>query len=418
MNRKQISVGLAILFFAAIVINDASALTPPINRYVASKALPEQVSQCEEKLFEGVLAPSKSANWEANPDFKPQNWECYSNESDCPAKTIAEKYLQIGLEETDPCKKAFNLGIYSTFWSHSQTPTNWINVTPECQTDFEQEIQENVTQFKQDWEVKHYCQLRGEEGKINLSFSAYDLNSLILQISEKAEKKLKDINQSIKIPIPIEDKDNIYELIIDIIENNPEAISNDPEKLNTKTLLELFDYSCPLSTQRQLEIYDKWKQLDYTAKECLPVFLSQQTSNAYTLASSCYNLGAGTQTIYNQQSLSSAQYYLSQYSRLGFGETKCRKISMPTIYPTMPMQGLDQITLQQNSGIPQSNSFEYEICETVPKKIPKGCMQVFNQWERMVGDAWTDGASTAVTFMIFIIVMGLVVMYVYWTKGD
>lgn len=401
--------GTLTILLVLLLVTQVHAFTPNINRYIAAKALPEQMITCEGRLLEGAVAPSKSENWSANPDFKPANWRCIGNNESCPAKATALSYMQKAIQETDPCKKAFNLGIYSTFYAFSQTPSNWIQVEPACHTKFENKIETKITTQTngEEWQIMEECQIAGEEGTIALGFSSQDLNNLIKTINTQWINTQADADQNARIVIPIPDteKDSIYQIIEKIL--NEENIKITPEELNQKTLTELFDFSCPFPTERKKDLYTKWQQLDFTGKACLPTFLAQTSSNPYTLASSCYNLGAGTQTMYNQQALAFAQWELTQYTRLGWGETKCKKMTIPIYYGNVP-----QFENTQQTGM------DYEICETVPKNIPQGCTTEFTMWDKFQDVSYNDGLASGFLIAIVIVLVLAIIIYVIWTSGS
>ncbi len=389
---------ILILALFLMIATQASALSIQTNRYIATTAFP--TNPCTEKLLDGAEAPSKSANWIANPDFKPQNWLCYSNDQNCAARMIAQKYLQNAITETDQCKKSYNQGIYSTFTSFSETPSNWLNIEPTCKSNFETEIETKITTFETTWQIIKECPILGEEGTISLNYSNEDLNRVILSIRTNWETQNKDLNFLTPIQITEEEKTNLYE-IIQALKDQNKIVGT--ETINKQALLDLWDYSCFLSENRIIELEEKWKQLDYTSKSCLPIYLAQKTATAYSLVANCPQLGAGTG--YSQQALSSAQYALTQYTSLGFGETKCRKISIPVYI------GGDQFTQQQDT------STMPEYCEFAPKNIPQGCIQRFQHNEEQTTNAYNDGmaAGTAIILILFAIIGTFV--YINHTGG-
>ena len=403
IHKKTIAIAILIIFIAIYTVNNAAAMTLQMDRYVASKAFPENI--CQEKLLEGAIAPHKSENWIANPDLKPKNWACYNNDENCMAKEIANKYLQNAIQETDPCKQAFNLGIYSTFTAFSQSPGNWLDVDPICNSEFEQEIEKKVTDFETGWQIIKECPIRKEEGTVALNYSNTDLNRLTQAITTGWNQvRETDLNLLTPLTIPEEEKGTLYDIIEQLVDQNKVIGA---ETLDKKAILDLWNYSCFLTSSRKEEYYQKWQQLDETGKGCLSIYLAQNNATAYSLAANCTQLGAGMSASYNQQALSMAQYQLMTYSRLGFGEAKCRQIQIPTY---IGGEQFTQPNQQTVSGI--------EFCEYVPKNIPQGCLLEFRENDVRTQNAYNDGFATGLFALIVIAIICATFIYLSFTRGD
>lgn len=398
LNKKKAAMGI-IAIILIMLSYYAAALSPQTNRYIATKAFP--TTPCQEKLLEGAIAPMISENWLANPDFKPQNWKCYNNDENCTAKQTAKKYLQTATTETDECKKAFNYGIYTTFYALSQTPSNWINTEPTCQTQFEQEIETKITNFETEWQIIKECPIFNEEGTIALNFSNNDLNRIINTIQQNAQTTQKDLNAPILIPIPEEEKGTLYDTIQQLIDQNKIVTT---ETINKKALEDLWDYSCFLSSTRKMELYEKWQQLDNIGKSCLTIFLSQKTATAYSLMLNCYQLNGGQTTQYNMQALTQAQWELTQYTATGFGETTCQKITTP-------------IYMSEGQFTQGTQTTGMEYCETTSKNIPQGCIQEFQNDDKRLNETYSAGRANGMLILTIILVIIGIAFYLNWTKG-
>lgn len=387
MNKTKIFLALSILF----LLPNAFAFTSLTHQYFSNKILKETDLNCYTAFLQGAIAPDNSIIQQTYPELTINTHYCLNNDLNCTARQKSIEFKQKSHYETDSCKKSYLLGISINLMQESYDPAQWANTEKNCANQFDQNIENAITNFTQNYDIKKEC-LTDQNNTIRLRFTQFDENNLV--------NSLRQFYTTTQPTIDQQALNQTAKDIISIITHNLDQNQNDIA-ITTQLLTELEAYSCLLSPIRKQQAYLDWQNLDQTAKNCLKDFSTGKGTQAYNFAAECPALNYSTGDLYT---IYTAQNTLDQYFQHNFAQKQCRQILVPTITlaGTSPTQGM----------------LTQQICEYVPTQSIKGCITEFENQKKREDQIWQNATTQTATVMTIIIIIIGVTIAIYWSSGS
>jgi hypothetical protein len=368
---------LAIILLAI----QANAFTETTTKYYAIKTFPE--AQCSQQMLQAIEDAHDPAKWTGNQDLLPKNTQCLGLDQNCEALKLAEKYKQQATQTTDECTKAYDKGMIIHFYANAYNPANWYTTQEGCKTLFNNQIEEKIIQRETEFLIIQNCQ-NDQNTETTLKYTNEDQNRLL--------QNLKDFWQKIETQAQqeIEQAQATAEKMLETIKGLPEDPTEEQKQIATQIILDMHQYKCFLSETEEEKLYQAWKNLN--VKQCLPTFLSGETTNYYSFTFQCNYFNANP---LNPMQAAQASFYafnaLDEYANAGFATREC---------PTQQTAQLQTTTLQTTQPI---------ICSYTPKNV-LGCLTRFeNKWnseqtiaeDTTTADAFWGFGFAGLVFIIF-----------------
>ncbi len=389
-------IGLIILYVAYV-----SAMTGTTHQFIAQQAFSNLITEgtCEGtttqmKLLEGAVAPDDQNFYSSYPEFNFANHHCENNDANCSARVIAKDWGMKAKAETDQCKRAFEMGVMSHFLVDAGTPAHWYSLESDCHSNFEQQIEDEITLFAENWNVSIPCTTKDTDQSVQLNFSQDDLNRMIANLIVS----WNETNIAPPTYQVVAQQQDVMEILRNIVEGTGDA-NYDIEKIKVEyeILKKTFYLGCYYTTERREDFYAKWKNLDNLGKSCLQTFISEQQTEPYAFSKECSLLS------YDPAGAWYARNLLDQYVRFGFAEERCKTMQYYT--PTF-------IGQESSTGMQQVS-----VCYYYPIKLGSGCLEEFNANEKRTGEAWENGGLIIGLLIIGILVVCFIVIWIIEGAG-
>ena len=359
----------------------ALAFTNTTTQYIAQQSIGNNIDvNCQDSFYQNLTSNTQAI-------------QCLNNALDCEPKTTAQSYKQ-NAENSSGCDKTTNYATSIYNYINSQDPSNWQAYQEPCKIDFQQGIQDKITNFQSNWQQANECTDTITQEKYLMTFTSTDLNNLIQNTQNYYFPQAQN-NTPITPNIPDTNDNEIRQLIKQMIDSNasPQEIAITAQVLN-----QTLNVQCLLATERKKELYENYKRLSDTAKQCLPYFTNLEAGTSYQLfINQCPALTVGNYTQNPMQNYYLAQSILDEYFQQKMAETQVSQYLMPSANGQAP--------------------YSYNITNYKPIAI-SGCI---TQWKTDLiqeGQNYNDGTIYTITIIIIVFIIIGLFIYLKDTSGN